>query len=129
MAFTTVAWAFKDIITSAKLAAMVENIRAHDHRADGSQGSAFYRSGSVGVNFAITSGVGRITFGTPFAAGGTLTAVATFAGTSAQGVTWRVAVTGVDSTGIDLIVVNNTGGGPGSAQTYTVNYHATKAQP
>lgn len=39
MAFTPVAWAYKDLVTSVKLAAMVENTRAHDHRADGSQGA------------------------------------------------------------------------------------------
>jgi hypothetical protein len=40
MVYSPVVWAFKDQITSAKLAQMQENIRAHDHRADGSQGAA-----------------------------------------------------------------------------------------
>lgn len=40
MAFAGVTWSFKSLVTSSKLAQMVENIRAHDHRADGSQGSA-----------------------------------------------------------------------------------------
>jgi hypothetical protein len=39
MTFSAVAWAYKDLVTSAKLAQMVENTRAHDHRADGSQGA------------------------------------------------------------------------------------------
>lgn len=41
MAFSAVAWAYKDVITSTKLAQMVENTRAHDHRSDGTQGSPF----------------------------------------------------------------------------------------
>lgn len=39
MTYSAVAWAYKDLVTSAKLAQMVENTRAHDHRADGSQGA------------------------------------------------------------------------------------------
>lgn len=39
MAFSAVVWAYKDLVTSAKLAQMVENTRTHDHRADGSQGA------------------------------------------------------------------------------------------
>lgn len=38
MSFQSVTWAFKDLVTSAKLSQMVENTRTHDHRADGSQG-------------------------------------------------------------------------------------------
>lgn len=39
MAWAVVEWAYKQIVTSAKLAQMVENLRVHDHRADGTQGS------------------------------------------------------------------------------------------
>jgi len=39
MVFSAVSWAYKDLVTSAKLGQMVENTRAHDHRADGSQGA------------------------------------------------------------------------------------------
>jgi hypothetical protein len=39
MAFSPVAWAYKAVITSAKLQQMVNNLLAHDHRADGSQGA------------------------------------------------------------------------------------------
>lgn len=38
MAWSAVTWAYKDLVTSAKLAQMQENIRTHDHRADGTQG-------------------------------------------------------------------------------------------
>lgn len=38
MVYSPVAWAFKDQITSAKLAQMVENTLVHDHRSDGTQG-------------------------------------------------------------------------------------------
>jgi len=41
MSWIQVVWSFKDAITSAKLAQMVENVRVHDHRADGSQGASF----------------------------------------------------------------------------------------
>lgn len=38
MAWSAVTWAYKDLVTSAKLAQMQENIRTHDHRSDGTQG-------------------------------------------------------------------------------------------
>lgn len=39
MAFAAVAWAYKELVTSAKLGQMVENTRTHDHRMDGTQGA------------------------------------------------------------------------------------------
>ena len=41
MTFSPVEWRFRDPVTSAKLAQMVDNIRDHDHREDGSQGKAY----------------------------------------------------------------------------------------
>lgn len=38
MAWSPVTWAYKDLVTSAKLAQMQENTRTHDHRPDGTQG-------------------------------------------------------------------------------------------
>lgn len=40
MPWGIVDWQYQDEVTSAKLAQMVENLRVHDHRADGSQGVA-----------------------------------------------------------------------------------------
>lgn len=40
MVFELVSWEYQDEVTSAKLAQMVEQVRAHDHRPDGSQGAA-----------------------------------------------------------------------------------------
>lgn len=39
MVWSPVAWAYKQVVTSAKLQQMVDNIVAHDHRADGTQGA------------------------------------------------------------------------------------------
>lgn len=33
MSFSPVTWSFKDLLSSSKLAQMVENLRVHDHRA------------------------------------------------------------------------------------------------
>lgn len=61
MAFSAVTWAFKDQITSAKLAQMQENIRAHDHRGDGTQGAPILRFNLVGTSNA--SGLVTFNFG------------------------------------------------------------------
>lgn len=41
MTFAAVAWRYKDLLTSARLQQMADNVRDHDHRADGSQGAPF----------------------------------------------------------------------------------------
>lgn len=70
MAFVTgPSWAYKDVITSAKLAQMVENTRAHDHRNDGSQGSPLGRQTSptwtsAAVAISTNTAMGSITIPT-----------------------------------------------------------------
>ena len=51
MPWSAVAWADQDELTSAKLAQMVENLRVHDHRFDGSRGAPVPRilTGSVAI--------------------------------------------------------------------------------
>lgn len=69
MAYGAVTWAFKDLVTSAKLAQMQENVRVHDHvTADqgaplGQWSSYTPGWGSSGTNPTIGSGsiVGRFT--------------------------------------------------------------------
>ena len=55
MAWSAVTWAFRELLTSAKLAQMQENVRAHDHRLDGSQGSRAARPVIVQTRGAVTS--------------------------------------------------------------------------
>lgn len=74
MAFATgPSWAYKDVITSAKLAQMVENTRAHDHRADGSQGSPL---GALGDPVAFTGPAVAAGGGTTMGPGGAGTTLA-----------------------------------------------------
>lgn len=40
MPWSTVSWSFQATLVSSKLAQMVENLRVHDHRFDGTQGPA-----------------------------------------------------------------------------------------
>ncbi len=53
MAFSDVAFAFKQIITSAKLNQLMENIRTHDHISVG-QGDKFGRIGGAGTGTNVT---------------------------------------------------------------------------
>ncbi len=54
MAFSDVAFAFKQIITSAKLNQLMENIRTHDHISTG-QGDKFGRIGGAGTGTNVSS--------------------------------------------------------------------------
>lgn len=55
MAWAAVTWAFKELVTATKLSQMQENVRAHDHRPDGSQGSRAGRPVIVQSRGAVTS--------------------------------------------------------------------------
>lgn len=68
MAHSPVVWAFKDLVTSAKLAQMVENTKVHDHRADGTQGDPFghllspaWTSAAVNPSANVSAGLGTFT--------------------------------------------------------------------
>lgn len=55
MAWAAVSWAYKTLVTAAKLQQMVDNLVAHDHRADGTQGAPL-RPGWVTVNATASTG-------------------------------------------------------------------------
>lgn len=63
MAFAAVDWAYKAIVTSAKLAQMVENLLVHDHRSDGTQGAALV--GAWTTVSGLTASTGWSISGTP----------------------------------------------------------------
>ncbi len=54
MAFSDVTFAFKQVITSAKLNQLMENIRTHDHISTG-QGDKFGRIGGAGTGTNVSS--------------------------------------------------------------------------
>lgn len=63
MVWAPVAWAYKQVVTSAKLAQMVDNLIAHDHRADGTQGAPL-RGPWVNAS-GLTAAAGWAITGTP----------------------------------------------------------------
>lgn len=67
MPYSPVSWAFRELITSAKLAQMQENVVAHDHRDDGLQGAALFASATIWRSAAYSlpdNGATRLPFDT-----------------------------------------------------------------
>lgn len=54
--FGAVSWAYKALITSAKLQQMVDNIVAHDHREDGTQGAPLVEAWKTPTGVAAGAG-------------------------------------------------------------------------
>lgn len=86
MVHAVVEWAYKQIVTSAKLAQMVENHLVHDHRADGTQGAALV--GAWQTAAGVTAATGWTITGTPryrlLSGGATIVVDVTFTRTGAE---------------------------------------------
>lgn len=69
MPFSPVTWAYRDPVTSAKLAAMQENIATHDHREDGTQGAVIVGKAASGIVTEVRSAAGLLNTVVTFPAG------------------------------------------------------------
>lgn len=123
MAWSAVSWAYKDVITSAKLAQMVENVRVHDH-ATTDQGQ---RLGLLGVQNFLTGASNSttspvtvasitVTIPTGLTAGRSVLLIAQARVTAPAGVAATVDI-------------SNTGGQPVATGTGVLDYYVALVKP